>query len=650
MAPSKRPVQDLKRNKSHAVPPPPDELEPFPALDNTEAAERLKRINAVGYEKAVQKAQTQPLYLRPRLAFYLFAAAHALAAFYAPIQDCDETFNYYEPTHYLSHGYGLQTWEYSPEYAIRSWSYITLHAIVMSIARLFSLLIPALPAKIAEFYFLRISLGALCALCEARLYSKISKTLNPRVGLLFIVIMLSSPGMFHASISYLPSSFSMYFTMLGIAAFMDWRGGLRTAQGIWAFGSGAVVGWPFAAAMIIPFAIEEAVLGYMSDQIRDLTARVLDGSVRTVLILALQGSIDGFFYKKLVNVPLNIVWYNVIAAREGKGPNIYGVEPWHFYMRNLFLNFNLWFLLAIASMPMLLYQHFAHRQLVTKQSWLRGVVFLSPFYLWLAIFTLQPHKEERFMYPAYPALALNAAVGLHVLLTQLGSNRRGSFVASIPVNVRLAAVAICFMGAVTLGIWRTLGTVTAYGAPLAVYKPLWQPGVTRPGDTVCMGKEWYRFPSSFHLPQGVKAKFIKSEFSGLLPGEFSEARGFGFFPGAHLMPSGMNDENKEDPGKYVSLADCHNPTKRLTILQTQVEHCSFLVDSSFPGVPSTNLEPDYIHNTDKWEQLACEPFLDVSSTGIIGRLGWVPDWNVIPAKYRRTWGEYCLLRRRKGVR
>ena len=50
----------------------------------------------------------------------------------------------------------------------------------------------------------------------------------------------------------------------------------------------------------------------------------------------------------------------------------------------------------------------------------------------------------------------------------------------------------------------------------------------------------------------MKAKFIKSDFAGLLPGEFSEAKtGFGFFPGAWLEPSGMNDKNIEDPGKYV---------------------------------------------------------------------------------------------------
>lgn len=74
--------------------------------------------------------------MQPISAFYWFLAAALVSAWFAPIQDCDETFNYWEPTHYLSHGYGLQTWEYSPDYAIRSWLYIGLHAIVGNVRRL----------------------------------------------------------------------------------------------------------------------------------------------------------------------------------------------------------------------------------------------------------------------------------------------------------------------------------------------------------------------------------------------------------------------------------------------------------------------------------------------------------------------------------
>ena len=77
-----------------------------------------------------------PFAVKPIGAFYVFFAANLLAALYAPIQDCDETFNYWEPTHFVSHGYGLETWEYSPDYAIRSWLYIGLHAIIGNFRRI----------------------------------------------------------------------------------------------------------------------------------------------------------------------------------------------------------------------------------------------------------------------------------------------------------------------------------------------------------------------------------------------------------------------------------------------------------------------------------------------------------------------------------
>jgi alpha-1,2-mannosyltransferase len=255
----------------------------------------------------------------------------------------------------------------------------------------------------------------------------------------------------------------------------------------------------------------------------------------------------------LTIVPLNIVLYNVFSGGN-KGPNIYGVEPWTFYIRNLALNFNAWFFLALAAFPLLVVQNLVNQKAVSKQTLFRGIVFTSPFYLWLGIFTLQPHKEERFMYPAYPALILNAALSLHVMLANFGSTDPKNIFSKVPPQLKFFVVSIFILGSFDIGALRTIGTMTAYSAPLSVYKPLQAKGVTRPGDNICLGKEWYRFPSSYFLPEGTRAKFVKSEFSGLIPGEFSEASvGFGFFPGAYLIPTNMNDENIEDPSKYVSL-------------------------------------------------------------------------------------------------
>lgn len=79
--------------------------------------------------------------------------------------------------------------------------------------------------------------------------------------------------------------------------------------------------------------------------------------------------------------------------------------------------------------------------------------------------------------------------------------------------------------------------------------------------------------------------------------------------------------------------------------QTDIGHCTFLVDSYFPGATTCDDEPDYVLDQETWEMLKCEPFLDVARTGTVGRLLWLPDWPIIPERHRRKWGEYCLLRR-----
>ena len=254
-------------------------------------------------------------------------------------------------------------------------------------------------------------------------------------------------------------------------------------------------------------------------------------------------------------MPLNIVLYNIFSG-PGRGPEIYGTEPWHFYIRNLLLNFNIWFVLAVAAMPLFTLQKLLSRSRESTTTGLRTFVFMSPFYLWLVIFSFQPHKEERFMYPVYPALALNAAMALHIILAAFGNADPKTLVGKIPARLKLFIISTCIIGSIDIGLARIYGIYTAYSAPLKIYDPLHISRVGAlgsPHDSICFGKDWYRFPTSYFLPNGMKAKFIKSEFDGLLPGEFSEANtGFGFWSGTWLVPSGMNDRNEEDFGKYVS--------------------------------------------------------------------------------------------------
>lgn len=99
--------------------------------------------------------------------------------------------------------------------------------------------------------------------------------------------MVFSPGMYHASTAFLPSSFAMYTTMLGMAAFMNWRGGLKTAQGMFWFALGGILGWPFAIALSLPYLFEEVVFATLSskDAFIETILRLIRGLVAGLLVL-----------------------------------------------------------------------------------------------------------------------------------------------------------------------------------------------------------------------------------------------------------------------------------------------------------------------------------------------------------------------------
>lgn len=66
----------------------------------------------------------------PRIwwALPLLLAIYTLSAWNMVILDCDETFNYLEPLHFLVYGRGFQTWEYAPQFALRPYSFLVLFA------------------------------------------------------------------------------------------------------------------------------------------------------------------------------------------------------------------------------------------------------------------------------------------------------------------------------------------------------------------------------------------------------------------------------------------------------------------------------------------------------------------------------------------
>jgi alpha-1,2-mannosyltransferase len=118
-----------------------------------------------------------------------------------------------------------------------------------------------------------------------KLYAAVSLNINRRVGILYLITTIASAGMFHAASAFLPSTFAMYTTMLGMAAFIGRRRGFRTAEGVFWFALGGLLGWPFSMAMCIPHIAEELFMAAVSWGALPTVYRLVKGGIASLLLL-----------------------------------------------------------------------------------------------------------------------------------------------------------------------------------------------------------------------------------------------------------------------------------------------------------------------------------------------------------------------------
>ena len=138
-------------------------------------------------------------------------------------------------------------------------------------------------------------------------------------------------------------------------------------------------------------------------------------------------------------------------------------------------------------------------------------------YIWFAIMFSAPHKEERFLYPVYPIIGFAAAVVLYIIW-KASSACFGYFYKHMK-EASILNISGFFIIYITLSVVRISALGAYYGAPMHLYKDVYN--IPEDGATICLGKEWHRFPSSFFVPEDATVRFVRSEFKGQLPQRLS---------------------------------------------------------------------------------------------------------------------------------
>ncbi|KAM6115625.1 alpha-1,2-mannosyltransferase ALG9 isoform 3-T3 [Phoenicopterus ruber ruber] len=388
-----------------------------------------------------------------------------------------------------------------------------------------------------------------------------------------LAFLVLSTGMFCSAAAFLPSSFCMYTTVIAMTGwYMD-----KTSVAVLGVAAGALLGWPFSAALGLPIAFDLLILKQRWKSFLNWCV------VSLILFLVPLVVVDSYYYGKLVVAPLNIVLYNVFTSH---GPDL--------YVQNL-----------------------------GRPYWLT----LAPMYIWIMIFFSQPHKEERFLFPIYPLICLCGAVALSALQKCYHFIFQRYRLEHYTVSSNWLALGTVFLFGL-LSLSRSVALFRGYHGPLDLY-PEFHRIATDPSIhtvpegrlvNVCVGKEWHRFPSSFLLPDNWQLQFILSEFRGQLPKPFAKGP-----MATRIIPTDMNDQNKEEPSRYIDISKCH-----------------YLVD--LDTAAETAREPRYSSNKEEWVTIAYKPFLDASRSSKLLRAFYIP---LLSEQY--TWyANYTILKSRRS--
>lgn len=132
-------------------------------------------------------------------------------------------------------------------------------------------------------------------------------------------------------------------------------------------------------------------------------------AISVIAALLISVPVDSYFWQKPIWPELWGFYYNAIL---GSSSN-WGVSPWHWYFTSalprLLMNPLVFVSLAVAL-----------RQPATRKGGARLLVY--PNILFVAIYSLQPHKETRFIFYVVPPLTAAAALGANFIFTRRSKN------------------------------------------------------------------------------------------------------------------------------------------------------------------------------------------------------------------------------------
>ena len=596
-----------------------------------------------------------------------------------PIMDCDEVYNYWEPLHYMLFGTGMQTWEYSQHFALRTYAYpiplfllsklillpllnympvswtslLALHDVVddENVGNRLALMVLLRSLLAASMAWSEVSFLEALSSCNSdekssdantsgnhnnKRGSSLSNPDNQIMAMLVGLLLLTSTGMSHAAGALLPST-TLTMMWLWAAKFYLQRQSIPFV--LVAILSTLAIGWPFGVLLFIPLGFGVLVRHYRSGGLSNVTWLLSCSLGIALVVQAGVLCIDFVYYGRWVSPVYNILKYNTHA----KGDELYGVEPMSYYVKNLLLNFNYVAVLGVAVGPVVIWKLLLNQSTsdgINNQLYWNLFALTLPMYVWLCVLFPRLHKEERFLFPIYPILCLGAVIVcseivdvLTMIWNRIAPSSRPSSTAQDQRQQLYLQLAL-WTPAVLIGLSRTTALSKYYTAPFHAYAqlqheiPLLSRTVDATTDQENLEESTATSTKTTICTCGEWYRF-PSSFYLPMPKETTVDFKFvspssSYFEGQ--LPHAFLPQGSGIGATYTAFNDRNVP--EYDDRYVPIDECDYLVDAmwSNPAATYDNVEdnPSCRDNDSQWLPVIKSPFLDAESTTTLHRILYIP--------------------------
>eukprot|EP01083_Nonionella_stella_P038472 104689_1 len=329
----------------------------------------------------------------------------------------DEYWQSLEVAHFDVFGYGYKTWEWAPEWRVRSYAY---PAIISAMYYVFKLL--HIDHSSLLMYGPRVLHAIGTAITDIMVYRCANQWFGSNPANFALLCSLMNWFIFYALPRTFSNSFETYLTMI---AFYFWpfpnaisslilpqhahkRRYALTCASI------ACIIRVTNAVIWIPLVLRELLILYHLKQYSLIKAFLLDLIMIASVSISVLIGIDSLYYGEFTVSPWQFYWFNNIL----NGSSLYGTHPFYWY-----------FIIGIPAVigtmtPSIFYalrfigklwgQYGQSKK--NKTNHFALVSKLLPFVccVWtVCVFSFNPHKEFRFLLPIVPILMVYCGVGLY---------------------------------------------------------------------------------------------------------------------------------------------------------------------------------------------------------------------------------------------